>query len=54
MANEIVDSLLKKRGKGVLCKLDIEKTYDNWNFLIQIMKRMGFGEKCLDWIYCVS
>ena len=42
MANEIVDSLLKKRGKTVLCKLDIDKAYDNasWNFLIQIMQRM--------------
>ena len=29
MANEIVDSVLKKGGKGVLCKLDIEKAYDN-------------------------
>ena len=30
MANEIMDSLLKKKkGEGVLFKLDIEKAYDN-------------------------
>ena len=49
LANEIVDSLLRKREKGILCKLDIEQAYDsvNWNFLIQTMQKMGFGEKWL-------
>ena len=28
IANEIIDSMTKKKEKGMLCKLDIEKTYD--------------------------
>ena len=35
----------------------IEKAYDhlNWNFLTQVMEKMGFGEKWLNWIrWCIS
>ena len=47
IANEIIDSMLKKKEKWVLCKLDIEKAYGhiNWNFLTKILQRMGFGSK---------
>ena len=31
IANEVIDSMLKKKEKGVLCKLDIEKAYDKIN-----------------------
>ena len=36
IANEVIDSLMKKKEKGILCKLDIEKAYDqiSWNFII--------------------
>ena len=32
---------------GALCKLDLEKAYDhmNWNLLIHLLSRCGFGEK---------
>ncbi|RVW46454.1 hypothetical protein CK203_067327 [Vitis vinifera] len=35
--------------KGVICKLDIEKAYDsiNWQFLLKVMEKMGFGAKWL-------
>ena len=29
IANKVVDSIKKKKERGVLCVLDIEKAYDN-------------------------
>ncbi|RVX11584.1 LINE-1 retrotransposable element ORF2 protein [Vitis vinifera] len=57
IANEAIDSMLKRKESGVLCKLDIEKAYDylNWNFLLSVLQRMGFGEKWTGWIsWCIS
>ena len=57
ITNEAIDFLLKRNESVVLCKLDIEKTYDhlNWNFLLFVMQRMGFGEKWTGWIsWCIS
>ena len=47
IANEVVDSLLGRKEKWVLCKLDIEKAYDqiNWKFLLTALQKMGFGRK---------
>ena len=47
IANEAIDFMLKWNESGMLCKLDLEKVYDhiNWNFLMLVMQRMGFGEK---------
>ena len=52
IANEVIDSTLKNNESGILCKLDIEKAYDkvDWNFILTIMKKMGFGEKWIRWI----
>ena len=57
IANEVVDSIQKKKERGVLCVMDIEKAYDNisWSFIIQILKRMRFGAKWVEWIrWCIS
>ena len=56
IANEAIDSLLRRKERRILCKLDIEKAYDhlNWNFLIQVMEKMGFAGKWLNWIrWCI-
>ena len=47
IANEVIDSITKKKEKRILCKLDIEKAYDtlNWNFLLSSFQKMGFGER---------
>ena len=36
IANEAVDSILRRKEKWILCKLDIEKAYDHirWDFLL--------------------
>ena len=54
IANEAVDSILRGNEKGILCKLDIEKSYDHirWDFLLQMLERMGFGSKWIRWINC--
>ena len=52
IANEVVDSILRRKESGLVCKLDIEKAYDNisWEFIFQVMDRMGFGNRWLSWI----
>ena len=57
IANESIDSMLKRNENGVLCKLDVVKAYDHisWNFLLIVMRKMGFGEKWVVWIsWCIS
>ena len=44
--NEAIDSLISRKEKGLLCKLDIENAYDhlNWDFLLQIMEKWALVE----------
>ena len=45
IANECLDNRLKCRTPRVVCKLEIEKTYDhvNCDTLFYLLERMGFG-----------
>ena len=57
IANEVIDSWQKKKAKGLICKLDIEKAYDsiNWKFLLKVLQKKGFGSKWLGWMWsCLS
>ncbi|RVX19808.1 LINE-1 reverse transcriptase-like [Vitis vinifera] len=44
IANEVIDFWNKRKEKGLICKLDIEKAYDsiNWRFLMKVLVKMGF------------
>ena len=52
IANECLNSRLIFGEPGVICKMDLEKSYDhvNWNFLLYMLWRHGFGEKLCFWI----
>lgn len=52
IANECLDCRIKERTHGLLCKLDIEKTFDhvNRNFLYYLLGSCGFGIKRISWI----
>ena len=57
IANEYFDSSLKTGLPGLLCKLDVEKTFDyvNWQFLMQLLEQGGFSTKLRRWIFlCIS
>ena len=57
IANEVVDFWQKRKEKGLICKLDIEKAYDNinWSFLMKVLHKMGFGSRWMEWIWqCIS
>ena len=47
VANEAVDSILRRNEGAILCKLYLEKAYDHvdWSFLCMIMENMVFFEE---------
>ncbi|GKE06139.1 reverse transcriptase domain, reverse transcriptase zinc-binding domain protein [Tanacetum coccineum] len=57
IANEAMEYLRKKKIKSLIFKVDFEKAYDsiNWRFLLDIMKKMGFGNRWCKWVEsCLS
>ncbi|XP_059638840.1 uncharacterized protein LOC132281125 [Cornus florida] len=57
IASECVDAIIKSGDPGIVDKLDIQKAYDhvNWQFLMYLLERMGFGSKWRGWIFhCVA
>ena len=43
IASEAIDLWLKDNLRGIICKFDIEKTYDhvNWSFVPVVWKKWG-------------
>lgn len=52
MVNEIIDWYKKKKKKLMIFKVDFAKTYDSisWDYVLCVMKFMGFGSKWIAWI----
>lgn len=51
-AHEIIHDIHRKKEKGIILKLDYEKTYDrvSWKFLKDMLEARGFGSKWRSWI----
>jgi retron-type reverse transcriptase len=51
-AHEILHDSIKSKEKGLVLKLDYEKSYDtvDWQFLKEILVSRGFGKKWVKWI----
>jgi hypothetical protein len=57
IVNESLDSRRRSGEPGIMCKMDVEKAYDyvNWDFLLYMLKRCGFGANWCSWIFfCIS
>jgi hypothetical protein len=57
VANECLDGHIRFGEPGVLCKLDLVKAYVhvNWEFLLYLLKKCGFGERWRASIaHCIS
>ncbi|GKC34188.1 RNA-directed DNA polymerase, eukaryota [Tanacetum coccineum] len=50
--NEVLQWCKKKKKQSLIFKVDFEKAYDSvrWDFLDDILKKFGFGEKWCKWI----
>jgi len=52
VANEGIDFMKKENKRGVLVKVNFEKTYDSvdWGFLFYMMERLRFNSTWIKWI----
>ncbi|XP_028193184.1 uncharacterized protein LOC114378756 [Glycine soja] len=52
IANEVIDEAKRSNKSCLIFKVDYEKAYDSvsWNFLMYMMRRMGFSPKWIKWI----
>ena len=52
IANEVIDEAKRGQKPYLMFKMDYEKAYDSvcWEFLIYMLKRMGFCSKWIQWM----
>lgn len=57
IANETIHWWKSSNKPGIILKLDFEKAFNsvNWEFILHILRKMGFGSKWISWIRsCIS
>lgn len=54
-AEELIFSIHKRRIPGHIRKVDFAKAFDrvDWNFLLDLLKARGFGDRWIGWINCI-
>nr|GEX18061.1 RNA-directed DNA polymerase, eukaryota, reverse transcriptase zinc-binding domain protein [Tanacetum cinerariifolium] len=52
--NEVIQWCKVKRKQALIFKVDFEKAYDSvrWDFLDEVLRKFGFGDKWCKWIQC--
>jgi hypothetical protein len=50
--HETLYEMRRKKSKGIIMKLDFEKSYDkvSWPFMIEVLERKKFPAKWIEWI----
>lgn len=54
-AEELIFSMHKRRLPGHILKVDFSKAFDlvDWDFLFDLLKARGFGDRWVGWIKCI-
>ncbi|XP_039143982.1 uncharacterized protein LOC120281134 [Dioscorea cayenensis subsp. rotundata] len=54
-AEELIFSIHKRRLSGHILKVDYNKAFDrvDWDFLLDLLKVRGFGDRWIGWINCI-
>jgi mannosylglycoprotein endo-beta-mannosidase len=49
---EVMHSLVKNKGQGMIFKIDFEKAYDRvrWNFLEEVLQGKSFPQQWINWV----
>ncbi|GKE96722.1 putative RNA-directed DNA polymerase, eukaryota, reverse transcriptase zinc-binding domain protein, partial [Tanacetum coccineum] len=52
--NEVIQWCKSKKKQALIFKVDFEKAYDSvrWDFLDDVLRKFGFGDKWCKWIQC--
>jgi hypothetical protein len=53
LVRQVARKINQRRVPGVLIKIDLARAFDSvsWNFLSEVLRRMGFGQRYLKWVY---
>lgn len=54
-AEELIFSIHRRKLPGHILKVDFSKAFDlvDWEFLFDLLKARGFGERWIGWIICI-